>query len=241
MSAEMRGRGLRRLVLGLLLGVGCGPSRAPQDPLELEEFVSAFGQEYCHRVYTCCGAGDVSSVSPGESESVCAEEMAGFARANAAFLLSYHGIVYDAAHASRCIELLRSAACSAIFEPRLGALITCQDIFPGALPAGEECDDDHECLSGRCDEARCGGAPLPMCSKGQFLDEARAVCVQRHALGEACSQASECGVDATCVHEVCVKPYAEGVPCESQLDCEGTCADTPAGARLCRTGFCRGL
>lgn len=228
------------MLLGVLLGVGCGSSRAPEEPLELEEFVSAFGQEYCHRIYNCCGAADLATVSPGENESTCAEQMAGFARANAAFLLSYHGIVFDPAHASRCLGILRSAACPTIFEPRFGALITCQDIFPGALTPGEECDDDHECVSGRCDAGQCSAAPLPECSKGQFLDEARAVCVQRHALGEDCSQASECGVDATCVHEVCVKPYAEGTPCESLGDCEGTCASMPDGNR-CRTGFCRGL
>lgn len=238
----MLGRGLVRVVLMLFAAAAtsCGASRAPEDPIELEEFVDAFGLEYCHRVYTCCGAADVATVSPGSSEVACAQEMSGFARANAAFLLSYHGIVYDQAHAARCLQTLRTAACSAIFEPRFGALLACQDIFPGTLRAGEECDDGHECASGRCDLAQCGAAPIPTCSEAQFLDESRVVCVQRHELGEACSQSGECGLDATCVHDVCVEPYSEGTPCEALQDCEGTCASMPDGDRLCRVGFCRG-
>jgi hypothetical protein len=239
MSAVMRRRLGPWLVGAMLAGVACGPSRAPYEPLELEEFIGTFALDYCHRIYTCCNAVDLPTVSPGTSETTCTAEMTGFARANATFLLAHHGIVFDPAKAASCLALLEGAACSTIFEPRFGALVACQDIFPGSLAAGEECDDDHECASARCDSGECRAGAPPACSDEQFLDETRDVCIQRHELGAPCTLPTECLNGAACVHDVCVEPLADGLACEGLLDCEGTCAATQ-GQYLCRPGYCRG-
>jgi hypothetical protein len=250
----MRLRGLPQLFLVAALA-GCGAGQAPTDAapipspdasdasdaqLRLGQFVISFGQAFCRRIYSCCEAADVQTVSPGTDERTCAAEMAAFAQSNAEFLLSYHGIVFDPAHASHCLDVLNEAACAEIFEPRFGTLTACQDVFPGSLPAGDGCDDGHECLSSRCSSGACTAEGPPTCAATQYLDDSIDICLRRHALGASCSAIDQCEAGDTCVNDLCVEPLEDGAPCTLRHECVGTCRPGPDGRSFCRTGYCRG-
>jgi hypothetical protein len=226
----------------VVVAIGCGDSRAPQEAIALEEFVAEFGQAYCHRIYGCCHAADVWVVSPGKDEATCAAEMTTNARNNARLLLAFRGIIFDPERAAHCLEVLHADQCTSIFDPVVGELIACQDIFPGSLDMGAGCEDDHECVSHRCAGGRCSATPPPVCETAEFLDESHNVCVARHALGEPCSVVNECGVGETCVGAVCAKRLPDGASCEVLQECTGTCATLTdgSGKSACRPGYCRG-
>jgi hypothetical protein len=225
----------RRALVALVLGLACGPSRPVEDPIVLESFLGDFAQAFCHRVYSCCESMDVAAVSPGTDEEECTAQMTGFAKGNADFLLGFRGIVFDADNARRCLDVLRHGACTSIFEPHYGSIIPCQDLFPGTREAGEHCEDDQECLSGRCGGS-CAAAPVPTCPSAEYVDRAANLCVARHGDGTTCNDTRECITGDCCSDAVCVARARDGELCGVPDRCIGTCG---AGG-FCRPGYCRG-
>jgi hypothetical protein len=223
------------LVLLVVAALGCGPSRAVEEPIELETFVSDFALAFCHRIYTCCQAIDIPSVSPGSDEAACAAEMTENARANAQFLLGFRGITFDTAQARHCLDVLERGPCGSIFESEYGTIIACQNLFPGTRAAGDVCEDGQECTSGRC-LGHCQDAPAATCLKNEYLDPEPNVCVARLEGGNSCMNSRQCLEGAGCVDGICTKRVPDGQSCVSPQACVGTCG--PMG--LCRPGICRG-
>jgi hypothetical protein len=226
----------RRALVALVLGLACGPSRPVEDPIVLETFLGDFAAAYCHRVYGCCMVGDLPTVSPGTNEEECTAEMIGFAADNAAFLLGFRGIVFDTERAAHCLDVLRHGACGSIFEVHSGAILPCQDMFPGTREAGDSCDDRQECASERCSGGTCQAMPSPTCHGGEYLDRTANVCVAQRGLGAACTSTRQCLPDESCHEGVCVPRAPDGQPCDGPDACVGTCG---AGGS-CRPGYCRG-
>jgi hypothetical protein len=205
--------------------------------MPLDEFIAAFGEGYCRRVYDCCRPEDRAVASPGTDEATCAAAMTKNARDNADFLLSVSGIAYDGVAARRCLDLLADGPCAAIWSPHFAAIIVCQDVFPGIGALGAACEDQRQCASGTC-----GGVCVEAatCGAGSVVDFDNG-CQPLVGLMGPCTVTVQCPTGAACITGVCKARNPNGAPCQTADECAGTCApEGDGGAYVCRPDYCTG-
>jgi hypothetical protein len=218
---------------------GDGAADGDGAPVSLADFPAAFARRFCRRVYECCLPADRAVASPGADEAMCVEAMTENARVNGELLLSAGGIVYSAAAAQHCLDLVDDNTCSNIFDPRVGALLVCHDVFKGTRAFQEPCDDGFQCVSGACAGSAC--IPTIVCDADHVVNDVGG-CVPRVALGAACDFPEQCPPGSTCANLVCKSRGAVGAACLNIDDCTGACAPVSAGsvADACRAGYCTG-
>ena len=235
---------MRRPAVVLLFAVagaaaGCSSSSNEPNPpavASLDEFPGVFAQAYCHRAFSCCRPEDRSAASPGADEATCTVEMTENVRSNAPGLVG-GGLGYFPDAGQRCLQLLASGPCGAIFEPGYGSFFACQDVFAGTGALGDACEDPRQCMSGSCFGGACN--ELGACAADQVLDRENE-CRQRVALGGACLVGVQCPAGAACANGVCKLRQPVGAACTTPEDCQGTCATTGADVSTCRVGLCSG-
>jgi hypothetical protein len=222
-----------------LPGATCGPDA-------LGSFTQSYWSAVCRRAFECCTPTDATSAVHAADQATCLAN-AKKAESSAAQVVGAGLLRFDASAASRCLKDLEGT-CGAVFDPKFGRLIPCNDVFVGATPLGGPCDEDATCASGDCESQMCVVRPTPCatvtCAADQFCDGA-GTCQPLSAAGGDC-RSHQCAAGLTCVASTdqCATPLADGQPCTYPYDCAGSCTETvpaPAGQTgMCRPGLCQG-
>jgi hypothetical protein len=218
--------------------VSCGG-----DPFDA--FVDAYTAAVCKRAFACCAADDVHLATKGSDEANCIALGRANLRGPAAQSIAMGLIRYDAVAGQKCLADLQQS-CSAVFEPALGRLVVCGDVFPGARPLGAVCEDlDFICASGDCEGTcveRPPGCASMSCASDQVCVDSVVGCQPRAALNAAC-RSGQCDIGLTCTTgRTCATPLPDGQRCSSFIDCAHTCTTNSTGppAGVCRPGICQG-
>ncbi len=235
-------RGPSRWGLALAIGAFCGGGSCGSDAVQT--YTVAYARAYCGRVFACCNAADLASLTPAPDEAACEKTVTTVGLGNIEQAIADGLVRFDAAAGQRCLADLQQA-CDVIFDPKLGRLLPCEDVYPGAVPLGGACDDDFVCASDDCEEQMCavrGGCATLACAPDHFCGSLVAGCQPRVGLGEPCPTGVECDATLTCTAGACAAPLADGQPCASPFDCAGSCTVNTAAAPTgtCRPGLCQG-
>jgi hypothetical protein len=229
------------LALALLVpGATCGGQDAVQS------FADSYAKAVCRRAFECCTPADAMAALNAATESACVAKLGANSSKIGPELIATGQLRFDSTAASQCLKDLEGA-CSAVFDPRFGRVIPCNDVFVGAVPLGGPCDDDFVCASSDCEGQQCIVRPNPCaavtCAADQFCDGTGA-CQPRGGVGADC-HAVQCASDLTCVASTtqCATPGADGDTCTSPFDCAGSCTQmtySPGKTGTCRPGLCQG-
>jgi hypothetical protein len=228
-------------LLALTALLGCGSSGDDYDT-----FVDRYAQAVCHRAFSCCRPADLMRVHQTGDEASCAAGAAMRGHQEAAELLRYGLVRFDANAGKKCLDLLASAGCGQLFGAKYGTLDGCPNFLPGTTPLGGACDDDFVCESNWCVSQSCRPRPCAAgCPAGQVCD-GESSCIAATPLGGTCSALTgACTAGTVCLDQQCASPRAEGASCKHVDDCAGTCdlspTTDPSATGTCRPGLCQGL
>jgi hypothetical protein len=213
----------------------------------LGSFTSSYASAVCRRAFECCSAADAMRAVNAADEAACVAKMGTSIGRAGPELVAMGQVRFDSVAASQCLKDL-AGSCNAVFEPKFGRLIPCQDVFVGAVPLGGPCDGDFPCASNDCESQMCVVRPNPCaavtCGAGQFCD-ATGACQPLGGVGADC-HTRQCAADLTCLVSsyTCATPIADGQACTYPYDCAGSCTQLTPGLTgqtgTCRPGLCQG-
>jgi hypothetical protein len=214
-------------------------------PDALGSFTESYSKAVCRRAFECCSPADAMTALNAPDEASCVTKNATRLGKEGPQLVADGLLRFDSQAASQCLKDLEGT-CSAVFEPKFGRLIPCNDVFVGAVPLGGPCDDDFVCASNDCEGQTCVVRPTPcaavVCAADQSCDST-GTCQPLSAAGGDC-RTHQCAADLTCVGSTytCATPLADGQACTYPYDCAGSCTDISATgpAGTCRPGLCQG-
>ena len=117
------------------------------------DYPRRFAETHCETIGSCC-----NRESFAFDQATCTETLEGLIRTGFASVLENPNIAFDGAAAARCLEAYW-AALAACDDRDLAQRIDqpCEEVFPGTVPEGGQCEDDDECAQGStgtvlCDE-----------------------------------------------------------------------------------------
>ena len=223
-----------RIVLalaGLWAGVtaGCGSSSSSDgnggdNTSTAQAFAAQFGQAICARVYRCCNAADLLSMSV-LSEAECQGFSSGTfgVVGDLAKALDDKRATYNPAKAAACVSGLKTTACgpSDLFDNPKRASVDCAAAVTGQVAIGGACKSGWDCVG------------LGSCSRD--LGATVGKCVTDGKSGDACVFSPDCRYGLYCANAYkCAPTKANGAGCFSHYECAGDacvhsqCATAPA-------------
>lgn len=211
-----------------LVFAACGGLDPDPDGLSPEQYVDGLLERTCEAAVDCAEYPDVESCVLAIRNQSSLTEIPG--------LVERGTVVYDEEMATDCLEQTSAPACGELYLPLAPG---CPDVFTGAVPVGEACSSQSECVPGaRCWSdcpvgSCCAGQCLPfsdenpwlcgdvMCDEDSYCD-ANDTCVPLPGPGELCFD-YQCRSDAACDYESmrCERLGELGDPCQPNLINEG--------------------
>jgi len=204
------------ICVALLFGLGCSESVPAAEPVPEEDWVRAFSEARCERLFACCTAEEraawlSTTGSPPATAEECVEEAVSTIEDLFGDRERDPRVRYDADAAGRCSAAIASLTCDelyGVYGDRGFELEACDAIFVPTVEDGAACAASGQCLSGYCardrvdEEGVCGDPPragepceLGTCADGLFCDLESRLCRTQRADGEPCR------FDDDCVHD----------------------------------------
>ena len=225
----------------VVFGIGCS-SNLISDVVGLPapRWGAEFAAAECARIFGCCDATEQMRWGYAD-EAHCRSDAAAQAQKNLDGLLSVGWVTYDAKAAQRCVDEIKTLACTdlvAVGKNLFGP--SCATISRGTGKIGATCEDlDVICESSNClaGPGTCGptrGCPV-ICPAGEFCDTSAQACAPFKDQGAPCSSTNECVFPLTCQSSgLCGPLKAGGAPCGAAADCaRGSCTDGLCDAMMC--------
>jgi hypothetical protein len=227
-------RRLAALLLVMVASARCGSGDTPDlggagGAVTQEAFPETFATTYCNGIAACCERA-------GYSSAACHATALQTMTALVAYETAQAGVVFDGAIARRCLDAyataLRACTSHALAE-QIG--VACYGVFRSSSTTPTSPPNDcvaHAHLGETC-AGSCVGDPLASstCSIGWSSDPwqlcwtedgvycASGTCAALPTLGQACGDASYCGVDTRCQGGTCVANVPAGGKCGRSDDC----------------------
>jgi hypothetical protein len=225
------------LALGCSGGaVGGGDGGDGGSSVPFDRFGSAFAAAYCHQMFMCCNADELTSIdATAVDEASCQSGMTAFFSGKLAVTqaeIDAGLVVYHGDRARACLDKLAALSCRQwVADDRMIRFAECRDIVEGTLATGSGCATSGECSSGHCGTST--GARI---------------CTPRSQLGESCDFAEcvaglACRIDESGDALVCGQALADGTRCIDSRDCVSSfCIADGAGLAFCGLPpFCDGI
>ncbi len=198
--------------------VGCGESdEGSSSGVALEQLPSQLAPIYCSHMFDCCTESERSADFFGsyENQKDCTDAF------TVLFALAVGETVdgenagrlrYDPDAAADCLEQMRGASCADYKQ--LGESDSCSLGITPLVPEGGACDDNNQCMKGRC--------------VGED-DDVDGTCETSRGEGATCDTDSDCDT-GRCSYDsgagLCTAKAGDGAPCDVASDCEsGVCGD----------------
>jgi hypothetical protein len=226
----MSGLVLRRLLLGLVLGVlgtlGCKASRSQA---EVDHYFSLRDQAICATNFRCCPV-EMRNTSTVEQ---CADSPDIFYLQKQFLVDSVERgrVRLDMSQAQSCFEAVWQLSCAEWTQTLDGqALPACQGIFTQQSANGAKCVKDYDCQSFFCD--------LEQGERGADGFPINGICSPKIAVGGACDPGNtncEDGLNCNSVNgrTVCVQRSRGGGTCSDHADCRSQTCLSSACAPTC--------
>jgi MYXO-CTERM domain-containing protein len=180
----------------------------------------------CPKAYSCCESGELAENDwAGTDVETCRSKTAEgfdleFSRARASQKKGRSQFL--PAQVDACIASISAGSCDRLnVTNHFSGVTGCDGFVEPLVPAGGMCDDDAECISGRCD--------IP---DDKFVGS----CETLATLGQACGVSDDCARDLLC-HETtktCFVPKPAGEVCVLSSECASfDCGSSDSGEKRC--------
>jgi hypothetical protein len=214
--------GVAVVLSAVALTLGCGGGGAS---IPLDQFGNEFAAIYCHKMFTCCDAREITSIDANAvDEATCRSHLAGNVRiAPLPSEVDAGRVLYHGDRARGCLDTLTALPCQQwVADDALTRFPICATIVEGTLVTGSACVTSDECSGGYCGN-----------NTGTF------VCAAPAQLGQSCEFA-RCVLGLACLTNqsgaprMCGQPLPDGASCFSAEECASTyCITDGTGLAFC--------